>query len=76
MKFIELDIVAGERGKIVSFWLNPNQLVGVVKAGVPGQVSGPDGVPTMVEKGALDLGIKVLITNYSVKELIKKLEEV
>jgi len=80
MKLIEIDIVVLDEEKqtkaIMPFLLNPLSIIGILKTGIPGDLAGPDGAPMVVEKAAIDVGFKMILTNYTVEELCKMLEEV
>ena len=77
MKFVEIEIIVivEEKKAIIPFLLNPESVIGIVKAGVPGDIAGPDGELMLVEKAALDVGFRIIITNYDRDELRKMLEE-
>lgn len=78
MKFVEIEVIVGDEKSGVGtapFLLNvESPIIGVIKAGVPGDLAGPDGNPIVVEKAALDVGVKLVMTNHTVEELLEKLE--
>lgn len=75
MKFLKVHLIGKEGTPGGFFWVNPERIVGIAVAMVPGELSGPTGVPISNQKAALDLGDKMIVVDESPEEMVMMLEK-
>lgn len=77
IKRIEIIQKGNSLMKIKSDYLfNPEELIGFTTIVIPSDIKGPDGEPQMVERCAIDIGSNLVITDHSLEDLMKIVDDV
>jgi hypothetical protein len=74
MKLVNLEII-GPEGNPITIRVNPDSVCLLTEAGVPGNITGPDGNKTLKPGCIVDFGVKAVMIGLPIDEVQKKLEQ-